>query len=59
MEKKKAARRSCNCARASVHRTRDANIVAHDDGFDAAVHNAGWVIGLSFGLMILVGMIGG
>ena len=56
MAREKAMRRSCSCERINASRMTDANIVSD---FERACHWAGWVLGITFGivfaLMILAG----
>ena len=47
------ARRCSHNARASVHDRRDAAIIAQ------AEHRAGVIIGMAFGLMFMIGIMGG
>lgn len=59
MGDKKATRRSCSYGRAknqSVHQ--DSHILAQT-GFDRGCRISGWVIGIAFGLMFLIGLIAG
>ena len=59
MTEKKTARRCCNTYRASVHAKTDADIVTHPSGYDEACRVIGWVIGIAFGLMLFLGILGG
>ena len=57
MEKKKTARRCCNTRRASVQ-SRDAAIIAQRE-YERATRIAAVILGLMFGAVFFLGLIGG
>jgi hypothetical protein len=58
MGSKEAARRSCNCKRAQTRPGRTQAIVPHNE-FDWAMKRLGWLLGIAFGVMFALGLIGG
>lgn len=57
MAEKKAAHRSgnCKCAKSRPGRTRD--IIA--ESYERFTHISAWIIGICFGIMFALGIIGG
>ena len=58
MKEYKAARRSGNCKRAQTRPSRTQASIAQDE-WDWAMKRLGWVLGICFGVMFALALIGG
>ena len=58
MGSKEAARRSCNCKRAKTRPGRTQASIAQAE-FDWAMKRVGWLLGICFGVMFALAIIGG
>ena len=56
MGAKEAARRRCNCKRANARPGWDVHIIAD---FERYAHYAAWLLGIAFGVMFALAIIGG
>lgn len=58
MSRKEAARRSCNSERAKTRPGRTRTSIAQNE-WDWAMKRLGWVLGICFGVMFALALIGG